>query len=132
MKESNSTRLNRSISDVSWNSLITKIKYKAEAKNVIIREVNPAYSSQRCNKCGYISPTNRKSQSDFHCQNCDNTTNADLNASKNILHYDKWSLEQKVKWTAMSIKSSQVSMVDKTILLGASMYQLEVPSFRAG
>ena len=129
MKESSSTRLNRSISDVSWNSLITKIKYKAEAKNVIVREVNPAYSSQRCNRCGYISPINRKSQSDFHCQKCDNIDNADLNASKNILHYDNWSLEQKARWTC-SIKSSQVSMVDETILLDSVRNQLEASSFR--
>ena len=95
MKESKSTRLNRLISDVSWNSLIQKIKYKQELKNKLIRELNPAYSSQRCNRCGSISKNNRKSQSDFSCENCGYTTNADLNASDNLLDYDKWFLEQK-------------------------------------
>ena len=94
MKESKSQRLNRLISDVSWNSLIQKIKYKQIQKNKLIRELNPAYSSQRCNKCGSISKNNRKSQSDFSCLNCGNTENADINASLNILWYDKWSLEQ--------------------------------------
>jgi putative transposase len=114
MKESESTRLNRQISDVSWNSLITKIKYKADAKNVIVREINPAYSSQRCNQCGHISSNNRKTQSVFHCENCQTTENADLNASKNILYYDIWSLEQKAKWVAMPMKSSQV-LIDSDV-----------------
>ena len=132
MKESDKTHLNRMISDVSWNSLITKIKYKAEAKNVQVREINPAYSSQRCNRCGHISANNRNSQSDFHCENCQHTANADLNASKNILEYDNWSLEQTTRWTK-SIESSQVSMESlDSILLGAEMHQLEAPSFRAG
>jgi len=95
MKESKHTFLNRLISDVSWGSLIAKIKYKSELMNVIIREINPAFSSQRCSQCGHISKNNRKSQSDFHCEKCHYITNADLNASKNILDYDQWFLEQK-------------------------------------
>ena len=94
MKESKSQRLNRLISDVSWNSLIQKIKYKQIQKNKLIRELNPAYSSQRCFKCGHISKNNRKSQSDFNCENCGYTTNADLNAADNLLDYHQWSLEQ--------------------------------------
>ena len=94
MKESSKTHLNRLISDISWNSLIQKLKYKSEMKNKIIREIDPAFTSQRCFKCGNISKNNRKSQSDFSCLNCGNTENADINASLNILWYDKWSLEQ--------------------------------------
>ena len=94
MKESQKTRLNRLISDVSWNSLIQKLTYKSEMKNKIIREIDPAFTSQRCFKCGHISKNNRKSQSDFSCLNCKHTENADINASLNILWYDKWSLEQ--------------------------------------
>ena len=94
MKESQKTHLNRLISDVSWNSLIQKLQYKSEMKNKIIREIDPAFTSQRCFKCGHISKNNRKSQSDFSCLNCKHTENADINASLNILWYDKWSLEQ--------------------------------------
>mgnify|MGYP002641303012 CR=1 FL=1 len=94
MKESKSTRLNRLISDISWNSLIEKTKYKSEMKNKIIREINPAYSSQRCSKCGFIHKNNRKSQSDFVCLECNFTENADINASRNLFDYDKWSPEQ--------------------------------------
>jgi len=97
MKESNKKFLNRLISDVSWDSLLQKIKYKSEMKNKIVREIHPAYTSQRCHSCGFISKNNRKSQSDFVCQNCNHTENADLNSSRNIIDYDSWSLEQKTK-----------------------------------
>ena len=108
MKESQKTHLNRLISDVSWNSLIQKIHYKSEMKNKIIREINPAYTSQRCFKCGNISNNNRKSQSDFSCLNCGNTENADINASKNILWYDKWSLEQTTMISTWKSKSLSI------------------------
>ena len=111
MKESAMTFLNRMISDISWGSLITKIKYKAEQMNVIIREINPAFSSQRCNQCGAISKSNRKSQSDFQCIKCNHTSNADLNASKNILEYDIWSLGQKTILSAMRDRSSQMFLI---------------------
>ena len=106
MKESSKTHLNRLISDVSWNSLIQKLKYKSEMKNKIIREIDPAFTSQRCFKCGDISKNNRKSQSDFSCLNCKHTENADINASLNILWYDKWSLEQTTlisRWKSESL-----------------------------
>ena len=54
MKESQMTHLNRLISEVSWNSLIQKLTYKSEMKNKIIREIDPAFTSQRCFKSGNI------------------------------------------------------------------------------
>jgi len=95
MKESKSTSLNRKISDSSWNSLNQKLHYKAEMQNVIIRKIHPAYTSQRCNQCGFIHKDNRKTQSVFSCLKCSYTENADLNSPQNMLDYDNWSLEQK-------------------------------------
>jgi putative transposase len=115
MKESEQTHLNRMISDVSWNSVIMKIKYKAEMKNVQVREINPAYSSQRCNACGFIHKDNRKSQSDFHCLKCGNTMNADLTASKNILEYDTWLPDQKARLSLWTIESLSVSCENKSV-----------------
>ncbi len=109
MKESQKTHLNRLISDVSWNSLIQKLTYKSEMKNKIIREIDPAFTSQRCFKCGHISKNNRKSQSDFSCLNCKHTENADINASKNILWYDKWSLEQTALISSWKSESLSIS-----------------------
>ena len=46
--------------------------------------MNPRYTSQRCNQCGFISKSNRKGQSIFKCKECGYELNADLNASRNI------------------------------------------------
>ena len=105
MKESKSTRLNRLISDVSWDSLLQKLNYKSEMKNKIIREIHPAYTSRRCSKCGFIHKNNRKSQSDFTCLECKHHQNADINASQNILDIDKWSPEQKTLISTWESKS---------------------------
>jgi len=121
MKESDSSNLNRLISDTSWGSLITKIKYKAEMHNVIVREINPAYSRQRCHECGHISQNNRQSQSDFHCKNCKHMTNADLNASLNILDYDKWASAQNALIARWSTSSKSKSSGDKLPLEATSI-----------
>ena len=90
-----SVRMRRSIAEVSWGSLVQKIKYKAEMQGKVVKEVKPEYSSQRCNACGKISRKNRKSQEKFECVSCGHKDNADKNAAKNILNYGKWFLEQK-------------------------------------
>jgi len=105
-EEAPSKRLRRDIAEVSWDSLIQKIKYKTERYGKVFEEINPAYTSQRCNRCGYISRKNRVSQAIFKCKKCSHQDNADCNAAKNILEYDKWFLEQKTRWDARHIESS--------------------------
>ncbi len=48
----------------------------------------PQYTSQKCHNCGVIRKANRKSQSVYHCSECDVEKNADVNAALNIR--DKW------------------------------------------
>ncbi len=48
--------------------------------------INPAYTSQQCPVCGYISKDNRKTQEKFCCVKCNHTANADMNASINIMN----------------------------------------------
>jgi IS605 OrfB family transposase len=48
--------------------------------------VNPAFTSQQCSKCGYISKENRKTQEKFLCVKCGYEINADYNASINIMN----------------------------------------------
>jgi putative transposase len=69
-----------------WNffKLEQYITYKAEAKGIKIEFVDSRYTSQKCSICGYISRSNRKSQSQFKCKECNFTLNADLNAARNI------------------------------------------------
>lgn len=70
----------------SWNyfQLEQFITYKAGIKGIKVVYVNPAYTSQKCSKCGYIDKNNRKDQANFCCKKCKFTLNADLNASRNI------------------------------------------------
>lgn len=70
----------------SWNyyQLGQFLTYKAVTKGVKVVQVDPAYTSQMCSRCGTIDRRNRKTQSDFCCLNCDFKLNADLNASRNI------------------------------------------------
>jgi putative transposase len=101
-----SKQLRRSIAEVSWDSLIQKLKYKTERYGKVFEEINPAYTSQRCNRCGYIHKSNRTSQSKFHCKKCGYKANADCNAAKNILEYESWLLEQKALWAVRHAESS--------------------------
>ena len=100
-----SKRMRRNIAEVSWDSLISKIRYKAERHGKVFEEINPAYTSQRCNVCGYISRKNRTSQERFVCKSCGYKDNADCNAAKNILDYENWFLEQKTRYASRHIES---------------------------
>lgn len=74
----------------NWNigGLQSKVKYKAEAEGIRVVEVNAKYTSQRCSRCGYIDPENRKIQSLFQCVKCNFKTNADYNAAVNLTLLD--------------------------------------------
>ncbi len=60
------------------------LTYKAEAKGMKVEYVDARYTSQKCSVCGYVSRSNRQSQSVFKCKHCGFSLNADLNASRNI------------------------------------------------
>ena len=72
--------LNKSILDSGWGMFREMLEYKT---NVI--KINPKYTSQTCNECGCVDAKNRISQSEFKCKDCGHISNADFNASKNIL-----------------------------------------------
>lgn len=60
------------------------IEYKAKIAGVPVYYVNPRNTSHTCSVCGFISKSNRKSQSIFSCLSCGHTAHADFNASVNI------------------------------------------------
>ncbi|MEV7003926.1 zinc ribbon domain-containing protein [Streptomyces sp. NPDC093982] len=51
-------------------------------------KVNPAYTSQRCAACGFVTETNRESQAVFRrkATDCGHTAHADINAAINNKH----------------------------------------------
>ena len=77
--------LSKSIADVSWSGFFDKLSYKSKLYEKIFVQVNPKYTSQKCNVCGHIAKENRLNQANFHCVSCGQLQNADFNAAKNIL-----------------------------------------------
>lgn len=57
--------------------------YKAAAKGIQVVMVDPAYTSQRCNACGYVDKRNRD-RARFDCLRCGHSDDADHNAALNI------------------------------------------------
>lgn len=68
-----------------WTDILNKLEYKTRLAGNRLILVNPAYTSQTCNRCGHVALENRESQAVFQCVNCGNKDNADINAAKNIL-----------------------------------------------
>ncbi len=63
-----------------------KLAYKC--RNLI--EVNPAYTSQSCNACGFTDPGNRNDRK-FECMACGHADSMrTLNAARNILTFGDW------------------------------------------
>lgn len=57
--------------------------YKAAQNGVRTVMVDPAYTSQKCNRCGYVDARNRD-RARFDCLRCGHSDNADHNAALNI------------------------------------------------
>lgn len=77
--------LNKSILDQGWYTFRKMLEYKLKWLGGSIELVNPKNTSRKCHVCGCIDKMNRQTQSNFECQNCGHSENADVNAAKNIL-----------------------------------------------
>ena len=62
---------------------VNKLDMLCEEEAVLLTRRPPAYTSQRCNLCGFIHKNNRKGEK-FLCLNCGNEMDADWNASINL------------------------------------------------
>lgn len=67
----------------SFSQLQEFTAYKAARKGIRILMVDPSYTSQRCNRCGYVDSRNRD-HARFDCRRCKWSDNADHNAAMNI------------------------------------------------
>jgi putative transposase len=79
-----SRRLNAILRNCGRSIIHAKLADLEQRFGITSTEVNPAYSSQSCNACGYVDKRNRRSQSRFQCLWCGHTKHADLNAAPNI------------------------------------------------
>ena len=103
----------------SYYKLQQYITYKAEKYGIIVRKINPCYTSQVCSVCGNYHPENRpkgeKGQAYFNCHNEECAThdkekykygiNADFNAARNIAMSTLWM--EKGKVTKESMKEAR-------------------------
>jgi transposase len=73
--------LNRGILRSGWGLLVHRLEDKAPGR---IEKVSPAFTSQRCSACGHVDAKSRESQASFVCTACGYSSNADVNAARNI------------------------------------------------
>ena len=78
-----SRQMNRILTKAGRRAVSEKLTAVAETLGIAIYEVNPAYSSQECSGCGFVSSSNRKS-SHFQCLFCHKVLNADTNGARVI------------------------------------------------
>ena len=79
-----SKKQRRQMAGWSFSDLRQKVTYKAQAHGIQVLQVDPAYTSQRCPRCGHSSKSNRISQSWFWCQACGYQSNADRVGALNL------------------------------------------------
>jgi len=68
----------------AFHQLRSFVTYKAALLGVAVILIDPRNTSRTCNVCKHCEKANRKSQSEFVCQSCGHSDNADRNAAKNI------------------------------------------------
>jgi len=69
----------------TYSKLIGRIRQLAEVDGVHCQLIPPSYTSQACSKCGFVHTLNRNGEI-FECRQCGYITDADFNASLNILN----------------------------------------------
>jgi transposase len=79
-------KLAQAISDVSWGSLVSMLKYKAAWHDRQIVQIDRWFpSSKTCSSCNYIMQDMNLSIREWVCPSCGEVHNRDVNAAKNIL-----------------------------------------------
>ncbi len=83
MIENNKYNLQKHISDASWGTFISMLKYKAEDAGAYCVAVNPKGTTQKCSNCGTLVPKTLNERS-HNCPTCGFETTRDHNAALNI------------------------------------------------
>ena len=73
----------RWMSHFTYADILGRLKLVSEQRGVLVNEINPAFTSQRCAACGWTRKANR-TRKKFQCGKCGHTADADLNASSNL------------------------------------------------
>ena len=76
--------LNREMRFVRHYAVEMRVQNRAELGGIVVKHVDPAYTSQTCSRCGHASRRSRVTRDIFKCTQCDYIQNADVNAATNI------------------------------------------------
>lgn len=84
-----SKTMNRFLRRFGQTEIKRKLESLTQELGIQVIYVNPAYTSQECDLCGYIDPKNRKDE-DFRCLICLNTVHADVKGARTIVSRSSW------------------------------------------
>lgn len=83
------TPMAKSVLDAGWGQLKTMLEYKCEHAGIVFREVNEAYTTQTCSRCGALPDSRPKGITGLGIREwtcgCGVTWDRDINAARNIL-----------------------------------------------
>lgn len=79
-----SRRMNRLVRRMGAGIVKEALTQKSDLLGFKLVEVNPAYTSQECGSCGFISRANRKGNK-FKCVCCGKQAHADAQAARNLV-----------------------------------------------
>ncbi len=78
-----SSKVSRSMNNLSFFKFKTKLKYKAKEKGVNVYEFTEPYTSKTCGNCGELN-YNLESSRNFSCNKCKLKIDRDINGARNI------------------------------------------------
>lgn len=76
-------RTSKYLSHFTYTELYNKLQDLTTTNGVRLEKVNPTYTSQKCNNCGWVRSNNRKGKQ-FKCGACKYECDSDYNAALNI------------------------------------------------
>jgi len=82
-------KFNNRLQRWSYVKVLQKLTMLCEEEGILFKKVPPQYTSQRCSCCGEIHKESRKNEL-FKCVSCNFESDADYNASLNILHIGQY------------------------------------------
>ena len=96
----------------AFKKLQSLLAYKAEEHGILVEEVKPQYTSQRCShgECGFTHEDNRDGD-EFECLKCGKELHSDYNAARNI----GWNLVQNWLKSGSGRANCQVALKSGTL-----------------
>ena len=110
-----SRRMNRLLARTYRKVIKGKLVRLEERFGITTVEVNAAYTSQECSKCGFVSKGNRKSQSAFHCTCCGHKVNADVNAARNIVKRRSFDVELRAYAREQNVRITRCLILERLL-----------------